>query len=67
MIPGEYHLCNAFSTNKRVSDTEIIIIPKKIIIIPPQVPLTERTETPEGDSEKGLEKYVYITWYPRVK
>ncbi|MPC48468.1 hypothetical protein E2C01_042241 [Portunus trituberculatus] len=33
-----YHLCCAFSTQRRVSDTETVIIPRKISIIPPQVP-----------------------------
>ncbi|MPD00913.1 hypothetical protein E2C01_096418 [Portunus trituberculatus] len=32
-----YHLCYTFSTNRWVSDTEAIIIPGKICIIPPQV------------------------------
>ncbi|MPC66579.1 hypothetical protein E2C01_060728 [Portunus trituberculatus] len=31
----QYHLCYAFRTQRWVSDMEIVIIPGKIIIIPP--------------------------------
>ncbi|MPC61872.1 hypothetical protein E2C01_055949 [Portunus trituberculatus] len=39
MIPGKkYNLCYAFSTQRRVSDTETVIIPRKISITFTQVP-----------------------------
>ncbi|MPC44935.1 hypothetical protein E2C01_038617 [Portunus trituberculatus] len=33
-----YHLCYAFSTKRWVSDTEAVIFPGKISLIPPQFP-----------------------------
>ncbi|MPD02098.1 hypothetical protein E2C01_097656 [Portunus trituberculatus] len=55
-----YYLCYVFSTQRWVSDTETVIIPGKICIIPPQVPTTGRDKTPEappfwGDPEEELE------------
>ncbi|MPC89194.1 hypothetical protein E2C01_084130 [Portunus trituberculatus] len=49
-----YHLCYAFSTQRWVSDTETVLIPGKISIIPPQVPPTGSSSL--GDPEEGLEK-----------
>ncbi|MPC39496.1 hypothetical protein E2C01_033034 [Portunus trituberculatus] len=42
-----YHLRYAFSTQRWVSDTKTVIIPRKISIISPQVPPTGRGKTPE--------------------
>ncbi|MPC55805.1 hypothetical protein E2C01_049749 [Portunus trituberculatus] len=47
LLARHYHLCYAFSTQKWVSDMEILIIPGKIAIIPPQVPRSGRGKTPE--------------------
>ncbi|MPC47554.1 hypothetical protein E2C01_041303 [Portunus trituberculatus] len=60
-MPDTYHLRYAYSTNRWVTDTETVIIPRKISIIPPQVPPTGRGKTPEAsllweDPEERLEK-----------
>ncbi|MPC56577.1 hypothetical protein E2C01_050540 [Portunus trituberculatus] len=47
MIPGKISLCYEFSTKRWVSDTETVIIPWKISIIP-HVPQTGRSKTPEA-------------------
>ena len=33
-----YHLYYAFCTQRRVSDTEAVVIPRKVSIVAPQVP-----------------------------
>ena len=43
-----YHLCYALSTQRRVSVTEAVIIPRKISIIPPQVSPTSRGKMPKA-------------------
>ena len=43
-----YHLCYALSTQRRVSVTEAVIIPRKISTIPPQVSLTSIGKTPKA-------------------
>ncbi|MPC50787.1 hypothetical protein E2C01_044621 [Portunus trituberculatus] len=40
-----YHLCYTFSTKGWASDTEAVIIPGKISIIPPQVPQAGKGKT----------------------
>ncbi|MPC27440.1 hypothetical protein E2C01_020609 [Portunus trituberculatus] len=51
----------AFSTKRLVSDTETVIFPGEIIIIPPQIPPTGRSKKGRvtsalGDPEEELEK-----------
>ncbi|MPC41685.1 hypothetical protein E2C01_035285 [Portunus trituberculatus] len=54
-------ICYAFSTQRWVSDTETIIIPEKISIVPLRFFPTGRGKTAEArllleDPEEGLEK-----------
>ncbi|MPC55776.1 hypothetical protein E2C01_049720 [Portunus trituberculatus] len=45
---AEYHLCYVFNTKRWVSDTETVIIPGKISVIPPQVTPSGRDKMPEA-------------------
>ncbi|MPC87925.1 hypothetical protein E2C01_082807 [Portunus trituberculatus] len=47
------HLCYAFSTKSWVFDTETVIIPGKISIIPPQVLSNWKRQNATGTSTLG--------------
>ncbi|MPC99726.1 hypothetical protein E2C01_095157 [Portunus trituberculatus] len=54
-LHARHHLCYAFNTKRWVSDTEAVIIPGKLSIIPPQVPhLHGRAKTPEAPPLLGI-------------
>ena len=59
-----YHLCYALSTQRRVLDTEAVIIPRKISTIPLQVSLTSK-----GKSSKAppLWRILRRNWRDRTR
>ena len=62
-----YHLCyalSALSTQRRVSITETLIIPRKISIIPPQVSQTSRGKTPKAPP---LWRILWRNWRDRTR
>ncbi|MPC34340.1 hypothetical protein E2C01_027725 [Portunus trituberculatus] len=59
-----YYFCYAFSTKGWVSDTEGVIFPGKITIIPPQVLPAGRGKTPEAPSLWGI---LWRDWRNRTR
>ncbi|MPC25574.1 hypothetical protein E2C01_018693 [Portunus trituberculatus] len=59
-----YHLCYAFSIQRWVSDTETVIIQRKISIIPPQVLPTGRGKMPEAPLLWGI---LGMNWRNRTR
>ena len=62
LLARHYHLCYALSTQRRVPDTEAVIIPRKISIIPPQVSPTNRGKTPKAPSLWRILKRDWRDW-----
>ena len=58
-----YHLCYVLSTQRWVPDTEVVIIPRKISIISPQVSPTSRGKAPKAPP---LWRILWRNWRDRT-